>query len=68
MYNLVLPCRSFKVTATATGSFLGCHCAAVHMFRIYDFRWLNSLLVTENTAVGIRHDDHVAPSIHKSWH
>jgi hypothetical protein len=22
---------------------------------------------TENTAVGIRHADHVAPSIHKSW-
>jgi hypothetical protein len=22
---------------------------------------------TENTAVGIRHDDHVAPSIRKSW-
>jgi hypothetical protein len=25
-------------------------------------------LETENTAVGIRHADHVAPSIHKSWH
>jgi hypothetical protein len=23
---------------------------------------------TENTAVGIRHADHVAPSIRKSWH
>jgi hypothetical protein len=23
---------------------------------------------TENTAVGIRHSDHVAPSIRKSWH
>jgi hypothetical protein len=22
---------------------------------------------TENTAVGIRHDDHVAPSVRKSW-
>jgi hypothetical protein len=22
----------------------------------------------ENTAVGIRHADHVAPSIRKSWH
>jgi hypothetical protein len=22
---------------------------------------------TENTAVGIRHTDHVAPSIHKNW-
>jgi hypothetical protein len=25
-------------------------------------------LETENTAVGIRHSDHVATSIHKSWH
>jgi hypothetical protein len=25
-------------------------------------------LETENTAVGIRHADHVAPSIRKSWH
>jgi hypothetical protein len=23
---------------------------------------------TDNTAVGIRHADHVAPSIRKSWH
>jgi hypothetical protein len=23
---------------------------------------------TENTAVGIRHADHVAPSVRKSWH
>jgi hypothetical protein len=26
------------------------------------------LAITENTAVGIRHADHVAPSIRKSWH
>jgi hypothetical protein len=26
------------------------------------------LMKSENTAVGIRHADHVAPSIHKSWH
>jgi hypothetical protein len=25
------------------------------------------VLKIENTAVGIRHADHVAPSIHKSW-
>jgi hypothetical protein len=33
VYNLV--CGSCKVTATAAGSFLGQHCAAVHVFRIY---------------------------------
>jgi hypothetical protein len=27
-----------------------------------------SCLETENTAVGIRHADHVAPSIRKIWH
>jgi hypothetical protein len=27
-----------------------------------------SVKETEITAVGIRHADHVAPSIHKSWH
>jgi hypothetical protein len=25
-------------------------------------------LKAKNTAVGIRHDGHVAPSIHKSWY
>jgi hypothetical protein len=29
---------------------------------------LHSRLQIENTAVGIRHPDHVAPSIRKSWH
>jgi hypothetical protein len=37
----VLVCRCFKVTATAAGSCLGWHSAAVHMFRIYWFRWPN---------------------------
>jgi hypothetical protein len=38
-HNLV--CSSFKVTATAAGSVLDRYCAAVHMFRIYGFRWPN---------------------------
>jgi hypothetical protein len=34
-YSLV--CRYFKATATAAGSFLDWHCAAVHIFLIYSF-------------------------------
>jgi hypothetical protein len=44
VYNLVSHCRSFKVTATAAGSFVIWYCAAVHVFGIYCFRWANFLL------------------------
>jgi hypothetical protein len=34
---------------------------------ILDRKVEDPVLKTENTAVGIRHADHVAPSIRKSW-
>jgi hypothetical protein len=53
----------------SSGSGMGVHSASWVQLRSYlEEKIAAPVWKSENTAVGIRHADHVAPSIRKSWH